>query len=99
MKVIVTVDDDDDGRHLVSHDGLHQLLLKGLPVSPHSCREKGNLQTVVKRAKHEIDMRTTTKTRMMMMTGMTFAPASTSLALVSSSSPRLGIRPPQQWLL
>ena len=30
---------------------------------------------------------------------MTLAPPSTSLALVSTSSPRLGISPPQQWLL
>ena len=94
----VIVEDDHGEHHLVSHDGFHQLLLEGLPISPYSCREERNLQ----KAKHEIDMRTTktkkTKTKKT-KTRMTLAPPSTSLALVSSSSPRLGIRPPQQWLL
>ena len=47
----------DDGGHLVGHDGLHQLILKGLSISPHCCREKGNLQNCclefIKTAKNE----------------------------------------------
>ena len=29
VKIQSIVDDDNDGNHLVSHDGLHQFILKG----------------------------------------------------------------------
>ena len=43
----VIVEDDHDERHLVSHDGFHQHLLEGLPVSPHSCREERDLHKLL----------------------------------------------------
>ena len=63
-----------------------------------AAERKGTYKIVVKTATNEIEIGTSIKTKKMRRR-MTLAPPSTSRALVSSSSPRLGIRPPQQWLL